>query len=104
MNRDIKFGCSALGKYATIKINAKIDDENLDILRNRYKDWLEFYYNGKQGIRIEGVLPVSHTDVFLGHDLKLAILKSKAERLNKDMLDVQEAYGTCWTKANLDEI
>jgi hypothetical protein len=110
MNRDIKFGCSVIGNYTTVKINAKIDDKNLNNLKEAYRDWLVFVDIGKYGTRIEGVLPASHADIFLGHDLRIAILKSKAERLNQEVLDISVRFNypvetnTCWTKANLDEI
>jgi hypothetical protein len=110
MNQDIKFGCSTLGKYTTVKINAKIDTENLNSLKETYSDWLEFVDNGRYGVRIEGVLPTSHKDIFLGHDLRIAILNSKASRLYQEVSDIRVRFNypvetnTCWTKANLDEI
>jgi hypothetical protein len=110
MNRDIKFGCSVIGNYTTVKINAKIDDCNLNNLKETYRDWLVFVDNGRYGVRIEGVLPNSHATTFFGHDLRIAILRSKASRLWQEAIDVRVRFNypvetnTCWTKANLDEI
>jgi hypothetical protein len=110
MNRDIKFGRSIIGNYTTVKINAKIDDWNLNNLKEAYREWLLFIDNGRYGVRIEGVLPNSHADKFFGCDLRIAILYSKATRLIKEATDVNVRFSypvetnVCWTKEKIDDI
>lgn len=107
MNKTMKFGCSAIGKYTVIKLNIKLDASQIDKLKEQYKDWLSFIDNGKFGCRIEGVLPANSVGQFMLYDIKRAKYITDAINATEKirLLDGEWIPPVeCWTKANLNEI
>lgn len=94
MNKDIKFGFSVIGRYTVIKVNCKLSDNQVDKLREIYKDWLTLTDHAR-GIRVEGVLPEGCVQDFYV-ELRKAILISKVSKLNAeiDALHTQGAKHT----------
>lgn len=105
MKREIGFGCTVVGYYTAIKINIKLDANQIDSLKEKYKDWLLFIDNGKFGVKITGVLPHGSVSQFF-KDTRRAKLVSKLLEINNEIAAIDGGfhYDQCWTKANLDEI
>jgi hypothetical protein len=104
MKREVDFGCTVVGNYIAIKINMKLDENQIDNLKERYKDWLLFIDNGKFGTKITGVLPHTSVAQFF-KDTKRAKLVSTLLEISKEINAIdRDTHSQCWTKANLDEI
>jgi hypothetical protein len=113
MKREIGFGCTVIGNYTAIKLNIKLDESQIDSLKEKYKDWLLFINNGRFGRKITGVLPHESVAQFF-KDTRRAKLISNLLKISEEIKAIDgdtymefhegDNYVECWTKANLDEI
>jgi hypothetical protein len=113
MKREIGFGCTVIGNYTAIKINMKLDESQINSLKEKYKDWLSFIDNGKFGVKITGVLLHESVAQFF-KDTRRAKLISNLLKISEEIKAIDgdtymefhegDNYVECWTKANLDEI
>jgi hypothetical protein len=81
MNKNLKFGYSFLGRFALVKLNAKLSKDGYYALSTRFPE-LSFMNNGRNGYRIEGCLLNSELESFrekLAYDL----LQSKIETMQQ---------------------
>lgn len=91
MNRTARFGYDIFGGYITVKLNACLTKSNIEALQCDYKEWLSLYPGYKGRTRIEGVLPINFSTKFYT-DIKLAILRSKIDRLKEQEKSVLSDY------------
>ena len=90
MNKNLKFGYSFLGRFAIVKLNAKLSKDGCYALSTRFPE-LSFINNGRNGYRIEGCLLDSEFSSFrekLAYDL----LQSKIETMQAEQRELLGIY------------
>jgi hypothetical protein len=90
MNKNLKFGYSFLGRFAIVKLNAKLSKDGYYALSTRFPE-LSFINNGRNGYRIEGCLLDSEFSSFrekLAYDL----LQSKIETMQEKQKELLGIY------------
>jgi len=90
MNKDLKFGYSFLGRFAIVKLNAKLSKDGYYALSTRFPE-LTLTNNGRNGYRIEGCLLDSEFSSFrekLAYDL----LQSKIETMQAEQKELLGIY------------
>ena len=99
MNKNLKFGYSFLGRFAIVKLNAKLSKDGYYALSTRFPE-LTLTYNGRNGYRIEGCLLSSEFNSFrdkLAYDL----LQSKIETMQEKQKELLGIYPSSF---NLEDI
>ena len=90
MNKNLKFGYSFLGRFAIVKLNAKLSKDGYYALSTRFPE-LTLTYNGRNGYRIEGCLLSSELNSFRdkrAYDL----LQSKIETMQEKQKELLGIY------------
>ena len=90
MNKNLKFGYSFLGRFAIVKLNAKLSKDGYYALSTRFPE-LTLTYNGRNGYRSEGCLLSSEFNSFrdkLAYDL----LQSKIETMQEKQKELLGIY------------
>jgi len=90
MNKNLKFGYSFLGRFAIVKLNAKLSHNGDYALSARFPE-LTITENGHYGYRIEGCLTESE---FISFRERLAydLLESKIETMQAEQRELLGIY------------
>ena len=95
----MNFGTMKLGKQICIKINAKLSEKESKEFQDAYPDLL-IKPIGKGLTRIEGAISPLLWNECCAWELKLACKRSKRERLDAEIIQMEEAMDHVYARAD----